>query len=463
MLGELLGLLLLNALLWLAGAGVLLLTRWSSPQALRCWVGLAYLVGAAWTGVVGGILLVAGLAFDRVEIAVTASVPILVFAVVDRVRAGARQPGVSAAGARWVAAPAVLIAGLMVVRCAFEPMTGWDAFSFWTPKAESIIYFHGLSAAFYHSGVANADYPPFATALESAAFRFMGQFDTTLVHVQYGLLVLAFVAALAELLRRFANPTRLALVLVLIVVSPAVYLQTLSAYSDVPLAIFVSLGAVLLWQGAHDGIRAAYPLATFALAAALSMKVEGTPYVLAVVIAMVCVMRPASGSRWAPVGVLAVATLVSVVPWRVWLAENHVQGTYHPQYASLVDHPGLSLRALDALGANLVSPFRWLLLPAVVILGLVLGWTAGRRQEVLFVLGVVVLAVLAMDLTYWLTNYGFAWHVATSVNRVVMTPALLAASFTPLLLTPAPARDPRLGLTGEGHAHRDPELEVFAL
>ena len=81
--GELLGLLLLDALFWLAGAGLLLLAGWSSPQGLRRWVGLAYLVGTAWTGVVGGILLVAGLAFDRLEIAVTASLPILVFAVVD--------------------------------------------------------------------------------------------------------------------------------------------------------------------------------------------------------------------------------------------------------------------------------------------------------------------------------------------------------------------------------------------
>ena len=160
---------------------------------------------------------------------------------------------------------------------------------------------------------------------------------------------------------------------------------------------------------------------------------------------------------------LAVATLVSVVPWRVWLANNHVEGTYHPQYALSSTIRACFSGRLDALGASLVSPVRWLLLPAVVILGLVLGWTAGRRQEVLFVLGVVVLAVLAMDLTYWLTNYGFAWHVVTSVNRVVMTPALVAASFTPLLLTPAPVGDARLGLTGAAHAQRDPEREAFAL
>ena len=437
MAAELLGLLLLNALLWLAGAGLLLLARWSSPRDLQHWMGLAYLVGVAWTGVVGGLLLVVGLSLDRVEIALTAVLPIVAFAVVDRVRAGGALESPSVAGARWVPVPALIVAGLTVVRCAFQPLQDWDAWSFWAPKAESTVDFHGLSAAFYNSGVANADYPPFATALESAAFRFMGQFDTTLVNVQYGLLTFAFVAALAEVLRGSADPARLAIVLLLIAASPAVYLQTLSAYSDLPLAILVSLGAVLLWQAVQDGTRAGYPLATLAFAAAMSTKVEGTPFVVAVVVAVLCFARPATGSRWPELGVLGVAAMISIVPWRLWLAANGVHGMYHPRVSDIVDRPDRFVRALDALGANLVSPVRWLLLPAVVILGLVIGWTAGRRPEVLFVLGTVALSVLAMDLTYWLTNYSFAWHVATSANRVVTTPALVAAAFTPLLLTPA--------------------------
>jgi len=434
MVDETLGLLTLNALMYAAGAGLLLLVRWTSVAGLRRWVGLGYLAGVAWCGVAGGILLVCGLSFDRVEIAVVCAIPPGLAGLASRFRNGDQAREAQPAGLGWLAAPAICIAGLAVVRAVVQPLgTGaWDAWSFWTPKAESIVYFHGLSGGFLRSGVANADYPPLIPALESAAFRFMGQFDTTLVHVQFALLFLAFVAAAGELLRGRTDSRILAAVLIVIAAAPAMYRQSTDAYADVPLAVFVSLGALLLWIGARERLPASFGLAGLLLAAAMATKAEGTLFTAAVTLSLLGVARR---GRLQILAAPLAAFAVTAVPWHLWLAANHVHGLYsfHPGY--LTDHADRFGRALAHLGGDLFNPILWLLLPVLVLVAIWVGVGGERRAEALFVLGTVVLSILALDVTYWGSSYPFEWYLRTSASRIVTTPLLVAATFAPLLLS----------------------------
>jgi 4-amino-4-deoxy-L-arabinose transferase-like glycosyltransferase len=446
MVDEILGLAALNTLLSASGAGLLVLVGWASVAELRHWVGLSYLAGVAWCGVLGELCLVCGLSFDRFEIVLVSVVPPALATVVSRFRLADQCRHVRAPGSRWLAIPAISIAGLAVVRSVAQPLSAWDAWSFWTPKAESIVYFHGLSSAFLRSGVANADYPAFGPVLESAAFRFMGQFDTTLVHIQFSLLFVAFVAAVGESLRRWAEPEKLGAVLIVIAAAPAMYTQSVNAMADVPLAIYVSLGALLLWIGIRERMPAALALAALFLAAAMATKTEGTVFATAVALSLLCVARRA---RLQILAVLIIAAAVSVLPWHLWLAANHVHGMYsfHPDY--LVERASRFARAFANLSGNLVDPAQWLLLPVLVIVAVIVGVAGEHRSEAFFVVAVLAISILALDATYWGSSYPFAWYLRTSANRVVTTPLLVAATFTPLLISS----------TSRWTDHRRPETE----
>jgi hypothetical protein len=432
---------LLNVLLYLAGASLLVLAGWSSIADVRQWTGLSYLAGVAWGGVSGAILLVAGLSFNRVEIAVVCAVPALAV-LRPRPRARPRREPLfrRLPGFPWLAVPAISIAGLAVLRSIAQPMSAWDAWAFWTPKAESLIYFHGLSVPFLQSRIANANYPMLIPALESAAFRFMGQFDTTLVHVQITLLFFAFVAAVGELLRRWTEPKKLAAVLIVIAAAPAMYNESIDAYADLPLAIFVSVGAVLCWIGARERMPGAFALGALFLAAAMATKTEGAFFAAAVALSLLGIAR---GARVQLLGALVAAAAVAVMPWQIWLAANHIHGNYSFRAAYLVDHVGRFARALAHLGGDLLNPVQWLLLPVVVIAAIVVGMRGERRPEALFVLAVLAISILALDVSYWGSSYPFEWYLRTTASRVITTPLLVAATFTPVLISRTVRRSAR--------------------
>lgn len=444
MLDELLGLVVLNVIFLCSGAGVLLLCGWSNGWGLRGWVGLSYLTGVAWSGVLGGLLLESGLSLGRSDIVLGASAPLVLAVILRRFREPSRpRPMAGSLVARWAAVPAVLIAtGITLVRAVAQPLDSWDAWAFWTPKAESIIYFHGLSGAYFRSGVPNADYPPLMPALESDAFRFMGQLDTTLVHIQYALLFIAFIAALAELLHA-VDRYKLAAILILIAAAPGMTTQTVSAYADVPIAIFASLGALLLWSAVQERSLGIYALAGLFLAATLATKSEGAIYAAAIALSLLCISR---GARLRIVGVFVAAAALSIVPWRVWTATNHVHGAWGFRASYLFERLGRFPRAFVFLAHVFASTAAWLLLPWVVLAAIIIGLMYEHRSEALFVLGMLAFSTLALDVVYWGSTYPFHWYLETSASRVITTPALIGASFTPLLISrsnnpraPAPA------------------------
>jgi hypothetical protein len=180
-------------------------------------------------------------------------------------------------------------------------------------------------------------------------------------------------------------------------------------------------------------VNGAWGLAAVLLAAALATKVEGRVFVAAIVLSLVIVSeRPSVGIR--VIGVAALAGLVAVLPWQIWLTKHDIQGDYRFRFLNL-EHPSHAAHAVVTLGHDLVSPNRWLLLPAVTAVVFVYAARSQRaRRLAIFVSGSVLLSLAGLVMIYWGSSYPFQWYLSSSASRVVTTPLLLAATFSVLML-----------------------------
>jgi hypothetical protein len=430
------GLVTLNALLWMGGASLLLLTGHARGLgSLRRWVGLSYLVGVAYFGVVAQVLLVLGAALDRVEIVAVTLLPVLVALLRGSLKA--REPAVELrswkAAAVFLPAAPVLLSNLAAASA--QPLRGWDAWSFWTPKAESIVHFGGLSSAYFHSGVGNADYPMLIPALETAAFRFMGSMDTVLVHVQFSLLFAAFVLTLGELLSGHVGGVKVACYLLIVAAAGGLYTQTLDAYADVPLAVFAAAAALVGWLWVGSGRQSLLLVMTILVSGALSTKMEARILVPALLAAFAIVRFRSRQSVRPLLGAAAAAVLVAVAPWQAWVSAHHIEPLYHFQLSHVTGDPGRFPQSLGQLAADFLSIREWQFLPVVVIAALVAGLFDPRlRGKVVATCGGLVLSIVALAVTYWGTSEPFPWQLDVSSSRVITGPLLIAAAVGGLCL-----------------------------
>jgi hypothetical protein len=252
--------------------------------------------------------------------------------------------------------------------------------------------------------------------------------------MQLGLLLVAFVAAVAVLLLGRAPGWCVGCVLFLLATAPTVYTQTLDAYADVPLAIFAATGALFAWTALAVN-RGASVLAVLFFAAAMLTKVEGIVLVVIVVAALVVTRSSPRPVAWGA-RVLGSSIGISFLPWHVWLRIHDVAGPYHFEWRSAVG-TARAFSAAGSLAAAVSSPSKWLLLPLVLTVTVVFALLrAGATRDGAFVVLCLVGALIAFDLIYAGTSYPFSWHVRTSVNRVIDTPMFVAVIFVPLLLAP---------------------------
>ena len=124
----------------------------------------------------------------------------------------------------------------------------FDGWAFWTAKAKAIYFFGGLDEHLFRT-LPGATYPILLPTMHAIAFRFMGSADTVSLHLQYWLLMVGFVGAVAGLLR-----PRLPLVLIwpfllVMLVMPEFGARALQPQADVVLDYFFagSTLALALW------------------------------------------------------------------------------------------------------------------------------------------------------------------------------------------------------------------------
>lgn len=447
---DLLALAVGNGCLLAGGHGVLRACGLRPASGDLPWsLGVAYLAGAAAVGVLGSILLVAGLALTWWQL-VALCAALAGVGLARSARASSRPSGLSVASTlsplerslRLFPAATAVVLAVLAVDLAVQPIWTDDAWSIWAIKAASIVELDGLDPGFLSSAsVFNADYPLVVPVLELVAMRFTG-WPSELVPLQLGLLFLAFPAALVALLRDRVRPLLLWLVVLGVAVAPSLQVQTASAVADVPLAVFFALAGLAGWRWVETGERELLALAAVFGAAAVGTKSEGLVFAALLFVALAVASR-----TWIPAlaGAAATATLL---PWELW-TRRHGLGNALAEAGG----PGLGPvarlpQAAFDLAKELADPSSWLGLVALGAAAIALAFLREQRPAAVFTSAVALGCLAAVLVVYWTTPLDFDYHVATSVRRVVTAPVLFVAALTPLLLSgpvdlERPLRHPR--------------------
>jgi hypothetical protein len=439
------GLLLLNAVFLGAGSGLLWAVRgWSDWGDWLALSGVAYVLGLASTTVLmtvvlslgggvptGEILLVAlGLAGAGLAGGVAMRRPRPRLGRIPRPRTPADGAALALA-----AGTAVLLGGLFRVSRS-QPLTDWDAWSFWIPKAKIIYFFGGIDSLLFRS-LDGPSYPLFVPALDAMDFRFIGAADTTLLGVQYWLLLVGLVAAMAGLLRSLAPPVLVWLFAMSAVVLPALDHRLLARTGDWPLDICFCLAALGLvrWLLTQE----LWALAVFGvmLAATLATKREGQLLAACLVVGGIAALGWRRRRSWLAVVGVAAAAYAMNVPWRVWWTSRHLTGD--TPAGGLVGSTFHLSRAPESFRLVLRLVFDFQLwhgaVPVTLVAALIL-LTQAQREAAVFYLVTGCLGVVAWAWVNWTdpTLVLTTNDAQNPTDRAVGSLALLSVVTAPLLL-----------------------------
>jgi hypothetical protein len=353
----------------------------------------------------------------------------------------------------WIAAVTLVAfaayAGVGAVTARVRPLIEWDSWSIWTRKAEMLFYSGSLPADFFTSSAytfMHPDYPILVPVFESIQFRAMGTIDTQAIHLQFWLLLVSFVWAILYLgLRRGTLLSWLPIVIA-VSITPAVYGQMLTAYADIPMALFLALGTLNLgeWLAKRDGRF--LMLAVVFLMGAANTKNEGL--MTAVVALAVAVVVLVVGRRWSDLralGLGAAGFAAAILPWRIWVSAHGIHGDISvlngldPFY--LADRADRIWPSMNSLYMQLIDQTSWLyVIPfgsAVALVCLLIG---RQRSIALFYLSTGVIAFGALVWVYWISpTVPLDFFLATSAYRVVAV--LTPIAFAALLQLGSSARD----------------------
>jgi hypothetical protein len=415
--------LLLNFLFLLAGSGLLWAVRgWRTWGDYVAHAGIAYMVGLAVVCVAATLVLVFGGGLTTPNILVLTLSPALGGASIGVLR-GRPLPGRGGWG--WLPhrppdiGPAVLAGATVAVLVELfrvmrtQPLTSWDAWAFWLPKAKAIYYFHGLDPQMFRA-ISAQSYPLLSPALDAMNFSFMDAADTTTLGIQYWLLLVGFVLAAAPLLRAFAGPTLVWLFLASVVAMPELDRRLPERIADWPLDMFFVLAMLALarWLSTREPWLLSMYLTMFA--AMLATKREGQILALAGVVGGLAGAGWRRKKLWWPiVGVTAAAYALNV-PWRIWWSSRHLWPDTPP---GGIIHATLQYsRILPSLRLVVEVLFRydlWRLAFPVGALAAVLALTTSARA-----VGRLYLACAATAIV------GFAWATWSTGIPITENPGL---------------------------------------
>ena len=442
---SLLGPAAVHGAMLVAGMGVLrafgVVRRGSAVRWLAA-AGLAYLCGVAGVMLVSIVVLVLGGPFDLKTFAVVCAVlalplvlelpegrRLLTLPRVAAIRDGPleRQLGV----ATLVAFGVVAVIGLFSV--GNSPVDQYDAWNIWTRKAELLSVRPHLplevfkSAAYYRIGNAfgnvHPDYPLVLPLLESIHLRGLGRVDVRQVHEVFWLLLIAFVWAGGFLASRISRAAVWSLLLcgaALFVLGPL-----LTAYADVPMALFLGTGVLALGLWLEFGARSDLAVAVLLFGGAAGIKNEGLlGAVAALVVALFVVLSRRQRERVRELAVAALAfAAIGVIPWRLWLSAHGLKGDLplgkglDPGF--LVDRFDRVWPSMGALHDQLLNHESVAIFAAIGIALAIARLRGPARSPVAaFYLATGVLYYFALVWAYWISPLPLSFHLHTSVSRV---------------------------------------------
>jgi hypothetical protein len=436
-----------DLLLALAGLGILLAIGLvpRRPQTIVAALGLAYLTGASVVPVVLIALLVVGIPFTletfAVVVVLCSGAGLLGWRsgweeAPPRGEAWWRRPWRSWPVDVWVVGAFVVLFGAFAtvgMLSAFEmPLTEWDAWSIWARKAQMLTEHDSLVGGFWTASSyswTHLDYPIHFPVWEALHFRAAGEFDTQALLRHVWLLLVAFVWAVAYLMRGRVRPLVWAPLLLLAAVAPGVWEQLLTGYADVPMALYACLGAIslALWLSEGDGRFLA--LGAIMLAAAANLKNEGLMAAAALLIVAggIAVWRR---FHLPELVVAAGALFLAILPWRAWLSTQGIEGDLplskglDPGY--MLDRIDRVWPAIESIGSQLADQGRWLQLLPLAALAVAVSLVSGKGRGIaVFYLASFLLVWAGIVWSYWISPHPLEWHLGLSANRVVSVLVLL--------------------------------------
>jgi hypothetical protein len=430
---------------------------WQTRRDLLRSLGVSYIVGVACVGVLASLLLVAGVSLHVWQLLLVCG---LLFAGVLR-RRGALLGAPLPAGPRglWVvrATTALLTAYLAAlgIRDALKPLVDWDSWAIWTMKARALVLLGGLDPGLFGGSAyrpLHLDYPPLYPALEAIDFRFMGDLNTQVIHLQAWVMLVGFVLAVLEILRERVPPVLLWPLVAMLATAPSLARQVGSGSADASLAMMFALAALTAWLYVDEGDRRwAVLLAVFAAAAAAT-KQEGSLFAPLLVVATLAFARQ-SGRPLRPVLTAGGFLVASMVPWLIWIRVHHAAKTNGDVPIGKSVDPGYLLDRLDRLPVAVhemtrqaVRPSSWILiLPLAVILSVVALRSKQQRRLATFTLAVLVVSTAPVLWAYWVGRPEIHWYVTHSARRTVTSAVLAAGVLLPLLTEQFAGRTPTAG------------------
>ena len=435
---ELLG---ANALMFVTGAGLL---PWlgvaRSWRLLVARLGLAYLCGIVAAGIVAAHLALVHVAVGWIVLLVLAAVSATSGAWHLR---GSERPV-------WRRPRIVSLAGIAALTAllaeygrafAVAPLNRYDAWAIWALKGHALYSFGWADPAVFAGHAyrfANLDYPLLLPSLEAIDFRAMGAFDTRVMLLQFLLLLVAALAALATLLHDRVPGLLLWPTFIALTLAPAIFDQLLTAYADVPLALMfaVALAAAGRWVLTNE--RWALAVAGLAFAGTLLTKNEGLLFVVAAYVGLLA----AAFQRRRALAVAAAADVLLLLPWRMYTAAHGLHNKDFNLADSFNVHHishrlGVGPIAFRTLGGQMLDPFQWGLLAPLFAALLVVAFVSGRRALALFGAVWAALSWLGLSWIYVISHNEYSVYLDSSKARVVASVVVGAAALTPLLAAEA--------------------------
>jgi hypothetical protein len=438
---RLAGLLGANALMLTAGLGALpLLGVARSWSQLLARSGLAYLCGIVIAGIVAANLALVRVSFGWIGLAVLA---VLSAAAGARRLRGTERPRWPRPG--WIALVgiALIVAVLVEYARAFAvaPLNRYDAWAIWALKGRALYEFGWADPAVFAGSeyrFANLDYPLLLPSLEAIDFRAMGAFDTRLLHLQFLLLLVAGLLALAALLRDRVPTLLLWPSLVAVALSPAVFDQLLTAYADVPLALVFATGTAAAGRWLLTNERWALAVAALCFGGSLLTKNEGLLFVVAAFLGLLLVAH----RRWRALAIAAAADVVLLVPWQLYVRIYDLHDINYSLTDTFdFDHVGGRLGvgpiAFRTLGGEMLDPLQWGLLAPLFVVVLVAALVSGLRALPLYAVVWTGVSWLGLSWIYVITHFEYSSYLDSTKERVIASIVLGGAALTPLLASEA--------------------------
>lgn len=442
------GLAVLNTLLLGVGVSWLWAVRGvGSWRDLLRHAGLAYLLGTALLGVTFSTTLVLGIPFELGSFVAASAALALVAAALrrplSRWRPNSRPSPAGGIGPVAVALGLMVIVYLEVLfrTARLSPLSAWDAWAFWVPKAMAIYFFEGLDEQFF-SEIVNPTYPPLVPALEASAFLFMGSPDVVTLHVQFWLFLCGFAAAVAGLLAPRVRPVFFWPFLLLVLSAPRVVGRTLDPQADFLLDYFFALAAALVVLWLIEKEAWLLVSASVLLAAVLVTKREGLLLTACILVAALVASWREWRFVWPRVGLVAALAVTASLPWRSWFTSRDLSGELPAAgVLAIFDNTERAWPALESAVAVVFDYDLWLVVLPLAITAALLAFVGGARVLPTFALTLYGLVGAGLVWVLWsFTELELPFVQDEGVNPIVrLTGSIVVASavLVPLLLEAA--------------------------